>query len=74
MMKMHTALKMLAVALLSGCSGPPAPVIDLRASGEAATHAQRDQMECEWLLEKNDLDEAALVDCLEGRGHNVLQE
>ena len=64
---------------LSGCSA--SPLVDLRASEDVAQYYQRDLWECERLIKKNrhwlnkpllGVD-PMLNDCLEGRGHNVLQ-
>jgi hypothetical protein len=57
---------------ISGCSKYE-PVIDLKASGDNASEAQIDEMQCEWMAERYDLDdEETKRKCLTGRGHSVL--
>lgn len=68
----------LGVVSLTACSY--SPVVDLRASQDVAQYYQRDLMECEQLVAKarSWMDkplfaaDPMVADCLEGRGHNVL--
>tara|TARA_B100000927_G_C16316514_1_gene409606 strand:+ start:57 stop:305 length:249 start_codon:yes stop_codon:yes gene_type:complete len=59
----------------TGCSYTP--VVDLRASKNEAQLYQRDLMECKLLAKEVDWPpfpafRAALNNCLDGRGHSVL--
>jgi len=72
---MRNAAMILAVITLAGCSYTP--VTDLRASGDKAHLYQRDVVECKELakqvLPRWTIRWATVVDeCLEGRGHSVL--
>ena len=63
---------------LTACSS--APIVDLRASGDAASLYQRDLMECKQLIKDNRSilekpllgSDPMLNECLKGRGHSVL--
>ncbi len=71
-------LCILAASCLTACASKP--VVDLRSSENLAQFYQRDLMECQQLVESSRswLDkpllgvDLMLSDCLEGRGHNVL--
>lgn len=64
-----------AFLVLTGCSYTP--VVDLRASKDEAQLFQRDLMECRELAKQVDWQifptyRIAVAQCLEGRGHSVL--
>lgn len=62
----------LAVLALAACSkGEYEPVVDLKASKNPG-EMQVDWQQCEWLVKKYGMDDAATTQCLEGRGHNVI--
>lgn len=71
-----------ATILVSGCSHTP--VVDLRASKEQAQLYQRDLMECQVLAEQVTGGvvskvlftgyRQAMNNCIEGRGHSVLND
>ena len=71
---MRLAILTLAVSL-TACSYNP--VVDLRASEDAAQLFQRDVMECRELAKEVDWSifptyRMAVAKCLEGRGHSIL--
>lgn len=61
----------IVLAALAACSSKYDPVIDLKASKNPGD-AQMDTMGCEWLVDRYELEDAAVQRCLEGRGHSVL--
>ena len=62
----------LALTLLAACSkGTYEPVMDLKAD-KNPSEAQVDWQQCEWLIAKYGLEDAATTTCLQGRGHSVL--
>lgn len=64
------------IFVLSGCAYKP--LVDLRASEDKAQLVQRDTMECNTIIKNNipwyDDRNLALQNCLEGRGHSVLNK
>lgn len=67
---------LLIIFVLSGCAYKP--VVDLRASEEKAQLVQRDTMECKTIIKENISwymnRDVPLQNCLEGRGHSVLNK
>ena len=64
-------LIILLLTALIACSDKYEPVIDLKAS-RSPGEAQMDTMGCEWLAHRYGLEDAAVLQCLEGRGHSVI--
>ncbi len=67
----RTAVLVVFLAL-AGCSkGEYEPIVDLKASKNPG-EMQVDWQQCEWLVKKYGMEDAATTKCLEGRGHSVM--